>query len=1204
MTRRVHGGGADLKLHESADFFNRFDSIRTQLLKDPNIQKESNLTNKFLSQLTAQLIQFQNDFCGKDAPKPQIFTRLPARLLRDYSPKGSLYVILNSCFQTKARLGLRRFDLSNPQKKDVNVELFMSIEKDLQKSGHLKRPSVYISPELADQVPRLKDIVKRHNGSLASSAATASHVVVPDPDASLKDDEEEVEYCRTLEKRGGLAFVHWWYFPDSYDEWIPANEVEGDEPEVPTTQTKWRVNPRFINDLEVYNEWMNEIDYEISEEKEDEDDEDQGISETVKTPASNKKRKKTDFDSESKSSKKQRKDPVVSDKKRKKLETVEPMEEVPIIKKEKESAKKKKAGGNGKARKTHQTDHPAVTMQLSRHGEGYKLLFSSLDDDEDEDDFFSVSDVDSDIWEMVNEPTAAQKELVASNFKTPLKKEKPDRGTRTKEESIEKRERVALREAGSSHPAVERKKRGEVEPLKDKVVLSNISQGMDEEAAESAPVGRGRGRASKADSTPAPSKENAPPTPAAATDAEPPAPPMYPIILPSCTSWFKMDSIHEIERRSLPEFFANKYPSKTPQVYKDYRDFCINLYRQNPRTYLSATACRRNLAGDACAIMRVHAFLEHWGLINFNVNPHTRPLASFPVSTANYPVITDNQTAASAFPKMSLPSQPTTAASGFMDSSLSLRGTVLAAAAKGQERPNCTSCGGVCGLAYYKQRANGASSSIFSNPAPTSIALTSPAQFYPNHYSTDESGREVESVVNAPVVVPYSSSSLPSAFGQDANMQVLCLKCFADGNFPSTLSSADFEKVELPRTAADRAVAEDDPTAKASVQLWSEEETVKLLEAVERFSEDWEKVAAHVGTKSKDECVLHFIQLPIEEPFLDVNKPGLTNSTAGVPLVPFADTSNPLMAQVAFLASVVNPTVAAAAAKAALTEINRQKRFKSNRLSPTQAESNQVEPVDSTTVASDEASVPMDIDPNFVDQTGGNGTNGIDLSTEQSTDMGSRDSGNQVPPQVGTELAVNVQVAAATGLAAAAVKAQELASIEEEEISRLVQLVVEAQLRKLELKLQHFEEFEEILTREREQIERSRQQLYAERLSMAASRGQKYQQPLASGNVLRNPQQSNNPAMPASYLATASSPAPAVPVPSGSSSARAQAPPPAAPAPLLSTINTNTNNGMSAGPLALDGLVVKDEAAPAPSSIFLSSPSLSPGTTTPADSNL
>jgi SWI/SNF related-matrix-associated actin-dependent regulator of chromatin subfamily C len=36
---------------------------------------------------------------------------------------------------------------------------------------------------------------------------------------------------------------------------------------------------------------------------------------------------------------------------------------------------------------------------------------------------------------------------------------------------------------------------------------------------------------------------------------------------------------------------------------------------------------RRNLAGDVCAILRVHAFLEYWGLINFNVDPRTTPQA-------------------------------------------------------------------------------------------------------------------------------------------------------------------------------------------------------------------------------------------------------------------------------------------------------------------------------------------------------------------------------------------------------------------------------------------------------------------------------------------------------------------------------------------------------------------------------------------------
>jgi SWI/SNF related-matrix-associated actin-dependent regulator of chromatin subfamily C len=31
------------------------------------------------------------------------------------------------------------------------------------------------------------------------------------------------------------------------------------------------------------------------------------------------------------------------------------------------------------------------------------------------------------------------------------------------------------------------------------------------------------------------------------------------------------------------------------------------------------------LAGDVCAILRIHAFLEHWGLINFNVDPKSQP---------------------------------------------------------------------------------------------------------------------------------------------------------------------------------------------------------------------------------------------------------------------------------------------------------------------------------------------------------------------------------------------------------------------------------------------------------------------------------------------------------------------------------------------------------------------------------------------------
>lgn len=72
-----------------------------------------------------------------------------------------------------------------------------------------------------------------------------------------------------------------------------------------------------------------------------------------------------------------------------------------------------------------------------------------------------------------------------------------------------------------------------------------------------------------------------------------------PYVIPSCSQWFEFDSIHEIEMESLPEFFCGKYPSKTPESYKEYRNFMIKLYRENPSGYLSATTCRRHLAGDA-----------------------------------------------------------------------------------------------------------------------------------------------------------------------------------------------------------------------------------------------------------------------------------------------------------------------------------------------------------------------------------------------------------------------------------------------------------------------------------------------------------------------------------------------------------------------------------------------------------------------------
>ena len=73
-------------------------------------------------------------------------------------------------------------------------------------------------------------------------------------------------------------------------------------------------------------------------------------------------------------------------------------------------------------------------------------------------------------------------------------------------------------------------------------------------------------------------------------------------------------------------------------------------------------------------------------------------------------------------------------------------------------------------------------------------------------------------------------------------------------------------------------------------------------------------MAQHVGSRTQDECILHFLKLPIEDRYLEEVSLG---PLAFQP-VPFSHQGNPVMSTVAFLASVVDPRVASAAAKAAL----------------------------------------------------------------------------------------------------------------------------------------------------------------------------------------------------------------------------------------------------------------------------------------------
>jgi hypothetical protein len=70
---------------------------------------------------------------------------------------------------------------------------------------------------------------------------------------------------RVVEKRGGDCRLHYWFYPDSFDVWMTNFDAKESEKRDETFQGIWHVAANWIFDTDLFNEWMNEEDYEIDE---------------------------------------------------------------------------------------------------------------------------------------------------------------------------------------------------------------------------------------------------------------------------------------------------------------------------------------------------------------------------------------------------------------------------------------------------------------------------------------------------------------------------------------------------------------------------------------------------------------------------------------------------------------------------------------------------------------------------------------------------------------------------------------------------------------------------------------------------------------------------------------------------------------------------------------------------------------------------
>ena len=64
--------------------------------------------------------------------------------------------------------------------------------------------------------------------------------------------------------------------------------------------------------------------------------------------------------------------------------------------------------------------------------------------------------------------------------------------------------------------------------------------------------------------------------------------------------------------------------SETCAKYVSLRDAIVQLYRDMPSKRLLATDCLKHVSSDAATVVRIHAFCNHWGLINYEARGAAR----------------------------------------------------------------------------------------------------------------------------------------------------------------------------------------------------------------------------------------------------------------------------------------------------------------------------------------------------------------------------------------------------------------------------------------------------------------------------------------------------------------------------------------------------------------------------------------------------
>ncbi|SCU78263.1 LAFA_0A05754g1_1 [Lachancea sp. 'fantastica'] len=343
----------------------------------------------------------------------------------------------------------------------------------------------------------------------------------------------------------------------------------------------------------------------------------------------------------------------------------------------------------------------------------------------------------------------------------------------------------------------------------------------------------------------------------------------HPVIVPSFSTWFEFNEVHEIERRMLPDFFDDSTRFKTEKAYCDVRNFMINTYRLSPYEYLTVTAVRRNVAMDVASIIRIHSFLEQWGLINYQIDPRSKPSLLGPSFTGHFQIVLDTPQGLKPF----VPSK-------VVRSNEAAQETANVNTTEAHSDPTVKTDTGVPAEQSGEQETeatatpdmpasvDGADSTVkeevkqeveFAQPEKFPINLALRKNIYSNaqNFNALQNDSQQSRQISRTYICHTCSNDCVgiryhNLRSRDTN---ICSRCFQEGHFSAHFSSSDFLRLENESQAK---------------KQWSDQEVLLLLEGIEMYEDQWDKIVDHVGgSKTTEACVEKFLTLPIEDKYIN-----------------------------------------------------------------------------------------------------------------------------------------------------------------------------------------------------------------------------------------------------------------------------------------------------------------------------------------------